>query len=142
MTAPRVVERYLDAIISHDWDALAACLSDDGFARVGPWGDEYDDKAELQLLKLMKPIINGIMVCIILACAGSMPVMGVMRCITNMVITMEMGRMYKGSGEERSFTQRKLALRSSTACRSIVKRPKKIGIWIIIGRQPLTGLTP
>jgi len=41
-----VVERYLDAIIDHDWDALAACLSDDGFTRVGPWGDEYADKAE------------------------------------------------------------------------------------------------
>ena len=33
-----VVERYLDAIIGHDWDALAACLSDDGFAHVGPVG--------------------------------------------------------------------------------------------------------
>jgi ketosteroid isomerase-like protein len=41
-----VVERYLDAIIGHDWNALAACLSDDGFTRVGPWGDEYPDKAE------------------------------------------------------------------------------------------------
>ena len=41
-----VVERYLDAIISHDWDALAACLSDDEFTRIGPWGDEYPDKAE------------------------------------------------------------------------------------------------
>ena len=41
-----VVERYLDAIIGHDWEALAACLSDEGFTRVGPWGDEYADKAE------------------------------------------------------------------------------------------------
>jgi hypothetical protein len=41
-----VVERYLDAIKGHDWDALAACLSDDGFSRVGPWGDEYADKSE------------------------------------------------------------------------------------------------
>jgi ketosteroid isomerase-like protein len=41
-----VVERYLDAIISHDWDALAACLSDDGFVRVGPWGDEYPGKLQ------------------------------------------------------------------------------------------------
>jgi ketosteroid isomerase-like protein len=41
-----VVERYLDAIIGHDWEALAACLADDGFVRVGPWGDEYSDKAE------------------------------------------------------------------------------------------------
>jgi ketosteroid isomerase-like protein len=41
-----VVERYLDAIIGHDWEALAACLGDDGFSRVGPWGDVYADKAE------------------------------------------------------------------------------------------------
>jgi ketosteroid isomerase-like protein len=41
-----VVERYIDAIIGRDWDALAACLADDGFVRVGPWGDEYPDKAE------------------------------------------------------------------------------------------------
>jgi ketosteroid isomerase-like protein len=43
---PGVVERYLDAIIGHDWDALAACLAEDGFTRVGPWGDEYAGKAE------------------------------------------------------------------------------------------------
>jgi ketosteroid isomerase-like protein len=41
-----VVERYLDAVISHDWRALAGCLADEGFVRVGPWGDEYADKAE------------------------------------------------------------------------------------------------
>jgi hypothetical protein len=41
-----VVERYLDAIIGHDWDSLAASLADDGFVRVGPWGDEYAGKAE------------------------------------------------------------------------------------------------
>jgi hypothetical protein len=40
-----VVERYLEAIIGHDWEALADCLADDGFVRVGPWGDEYPDKA-------------------------------------------------------------------------------------------------
>jgi ketosteroid isomerase-like protein len=43
---PGAVERYLDAIIGHDWDALGACLADDGFVRVGPWGDEYAGKAE------------------------------------------------------------------------------------------------
>ena len=41
-----VVNRYLEAIIAHDWDAFAACLSDDGFERVGPWGDTYRGKAE------------------------------------------------------------------------------------------------
>lgn len=43
---PRVVERYLDAIIGRDWDAVAMCLADDGFVRVGPWGDEYAGKAD------------------------------------------------------------------------------------------------
>ncbi len=43
---PGVVERYLEAIIAHDWDVFAACLSDGGFERVGPWGDAYRDKAE------------------------------------------------------------------------------------------------
>jgi ketosteroid isomerase-like protein len=46
VTVPGVVERYLDAIVGHDWDAFAACLSDEGFTRVGPWGDEYPDKGE------------------------------------------------------------------------------------------------
>lgn len=41
-----VVERYLDAIMAHDWEAFASCLSDDGFVRVGPWGDTYRGKAE------------------------------------------------------------------------------------------------
>jgi hypothetical protein len=43
---PGVVERYIEAIIGHNWDALADCLADDGFVRVGPWGDEYPDKAQ------------------------------------------------------------------------------------------------
>lgn len=41
-----VVERYLHAITGHDWDAFAACLTDDGFERVGPWGDAYRAKDE------------------------------------------------------------------------------------------------
>lgn len=45
VAVPGVVERYLDALIAHDWEALAACLADDEFERVGPWGDEYPDKA-------------------------------------------------------------------------------------------------
>jgi len=46
VAVPGVVEGYLEAIIGHDWETLAACLADDGFVRVGPWGDEYADKAE------------------------------------------------------------------------------------------------
>jgi hypothetical protein len=55
-----VVERYLDAIIGHDWDALAACLADDEFVRVGPWGDEYRDKAEyLAFISDLMPKLPG-----------------------------------------------------------------------------------
>ena len=35
-----VVERYLEALTSHDWDGLRDCLSDD-VVRVGPYNDEY-----------------------------------------------------------------------------------------------------
>ena len=32
-----IVERYLDAIVSHDWDVVAECVADD-IVRVGPYG--------------------------------------------------------------------------------------------------------
>ena len=35
-----IVERYLDAIASHDWDVLDECIADD-IVRVGPYGDRY-----------------------------------------------------------------------------------------------------
>jgi ketosteroid isomerase-like protein len=35
-----VVERYLDRLVAHDWDAMAACLAED-VVRVGPFGDTY-----------------------------------------------------------------------------------------------------
>ncbi len=43
VTVPDVIERYLDAITSHDWDALRDCVTDD-VVRVGPYGDRYDGK--------------------------------------------------------------------------------------------------
>jgi ketosteroid isomerase-like protein len=46
VAVPGVVERYLEAIIRYDWETLAGCLVDDGFERVGPWGDAYPHKAE------------------------------------------------------------------------------------------------
>ena len=55
-----VVERYLDAIIGHDWDSFAACLADEGFVRVGPWGDEYPDKAAyLAFIAELMPRLPG-----------------------------------------------------------------------------------
>jgi ketosteroid isomerase-like protein len=38
-----IVERYLDAIVSHDWDVVAECVADD-IVRVGPFGDRYDGR--------------------------------------------------------------------------------------------------
>ncbi len=38
-----VVERYLEAITSHDWDALGDCVAD-GIVRVGPYSDRYEGK--------------------------------------------------------------------------------------------------
>lgn len=38
--AAEVIERFLDRMAAHDWDAMAACLADD-VVRVGPFGDTY-----------------------------------------------------------------------------------------------------
>jgi hypothetical protein len=35
-----VVGRYLGCIVAHDWDGMAACLTED-VVRVGPFGDIY-----------------------------------------------------------------------------------------------------
>jgi len=39
-----IVEQYLGAMVAHDWEEMAACLSDD-VVRVGPFGDTYTPKA-------------------------------------------------------------------------------------------------
>jgi ketosteroid isomerase-like protein len=38
-----VVERYLDAIASHDWDTLRECVADD-VVRIGPYMDRYEGR--------------------------------------------------------------------------------------------------
>jgi ketosteroid isomerase-like protein len=40
-----IVERYLDAIVSHDWDVVGECVADN-VVRVGPYGDRYDGRDE------------------------------------------------------------------------------------------------
>jgi hypothetical protein len=35
-----VVVRYLERMVAHDWEAMAACLAED-VVRVGPFGDTY-----------------------------------------------------------------------------------------------------
>jgi hypothetical protein len=39
-----IAQRYLDAMVRHDWEAMAACLADD-VVRIGPFGDTYTPKA-------------------------------------------------------------------------------------------------
>ena len=38
-----IVERYLEAVVGHDWEALASCLTED-VVRVGPFGDTYSPR--------------------------------------------------------------------------------------------------
>jgi len=38
-----IVERYLDAIASHDWHVVDECIADD-IVRVGPYGDRYEGR--------------------------------------------------------------------------------------------------
>jgi hypothetical protein len=38
-----VVERYLGAIVSHDWDMVGACIADE-IIRVGPYGDRFEGR--------------------------------------------------------------------------------------------------
>ena len=38
------VERYLTCMAAHDWDGLAATISDDGFTRDGPFCDRVESK--------------------------------------------------------------------------------------------------
>jgi ketosteroid isomerase-like protein len=38
-----IVERYLAAIVNHDWDVVDECIADD-IVRVGPYGDRYQGR--------------------------------------------------------------------------------------------------
>lgn len=54
-----IVERYLDAIVGCDWDALRACLVED-VVRVGPFGDTYTGRdAYLAFLADVMPRLHG-----------------------------------------------------------------------------------
>jgi hypothetical protein len=39
------VERYLEALAAHDWDALAATIAETGLVREGPFSDVVEGKA-------------------------------------------------------------------------------------------------
>ena len=54
-----VVERYLDRMVAHDWEAMAACLADD-VVRVGPFGDVYTPKEPyVAFLAALMPTLAG-----------------------------------------------------------------------------------
>lgn len=54
-----VVERYLDAVTAHDWEALARCLTED-VVRVGPFGDTYTPRRPyLEFLAGLMPTLAG-----------------------------------------------------------------------------------
>ena len=54
-----VVERYLDRMVAHDWDAMAACLAED-VVRVGPFGDTYTPRQPyVAFLSQLMPALAG-----------------------------------------------------------------------------------
>lgn len=54
-----IVERYLEALTSHDWDALRGCLADD-VVRIGPFNDEYRGAdVYVRFLRELMPTLPG-----------------------------------------------------------------------------------
>jgi len=54
-----VVERYLDRLVAHDWEAMAACLAED-VVRVGPFGDTYTPRGPyVGFLSSLMPSLPG-----------------------------------------------------------------------------------
>lgn len=55
-----VIETYLAALVRGDWDTFADCLADDGFTRVGPFGDVKPTKPEyVAFLADLMPTLSG-----------------------------------------------------------------------------------
>jgi ketosteroid isomerase-like protein len=54
-----IIERYLDAIASHDWDVVDECIADD-IVRVGPYGDRFSGRHEyLAFMADLMPKLKG-----------------------------------------------------------------------------------
>jgi hypothetical protein len=57
--AGTVVRRYLERLVAHDWESMAACLADD-VVRVGPFGDTYTPKDRyVAFLAELMPALPG-----------------------------------------------------------------------------------
>lgn len=55
-----VIERYLRTMVEGDWETFADCLADEGFTRVGPFGDVKPTKAEyVAFLSELMPTLPG-----------------------------------------------------------------------------------
>jgi ketosteroid isomerase-like protein len=54
-----IVERYLDAIASHDWDVVDECIADD-IVRVGPYGDRFVGRDDyMAFITALMPKLEG-----------------------------------------------------------------------------------
>jgi ketosteroid isomerase-like protein len=54
-----VVETYLERMVAHDFEAMAACLADD-VVRVGPYGDTYTPRDPyVAMLSELMPSLPG-----------------------------------------------------------------------------------
>jgi ketosteroid isomerase-like protein len=54
-----IVERYLEKMVAHDFDAMAACLAED-VVRIGPYGDTYTPRAPyVAMLSELMPSLPG-----------------------------------------------------------------------------------
>lgn len=54
-----IVERYLDAIASQDWDVVDECIADH-IVRVGPYGDRYAGRDDyLAFIADLMPRLQG-----------------------------------------------------------------------------------
>ena len=54
-----IVERYLDAIASHTWNVVDACIADD-IVRVGPYGDRYQGRGDyMAFIADLMPKLDG-----------------------------------------------------------------------------------
>jgi ketosteroid isomerase-like protein len=54
-----IIERYLDAIASHDWDVVDECIADD-IVRVGPYRDRFSGRHDyMAFIADLMPKLQG-----------------------------------------------------------------------------------
>jgi len=59
MPGGEVVERFLAAMVAHDWDAMGGCLTDD-VVRVGPYLDTYRGRDDyVAFISALLPSLPG-----------------------------------------------------------------------------------